>query len=775
MRQAPSAPHSVRIVRSLLWAALACLPSGAAAQPALTAASALVIDGPPAPIPPSVVSRDTEGHVTVRAIKLGEPLLLDGRLDDRLYRENDSFGDFVQQEPREGQPATEKTEVWVGYDSDAIYVGARLWESDSSKRVTSDMRRDANNLYNNDHLSVFLDPFYDRRNGYQFMSNSQGGLGDYQITNEQGDNEWNTIWEAKAADFDGGWTVEFRIPFRSIRFREGTTTWGINIRRNVRWKSELSFLSPVEAAYGRGGLNKSSHAATLTGIEPSTKVQNLDLKAYGLGSLATNRVAQPPVSNDGNGEFGVDAKWALNQSFVADFTFNTDFAQVEDDEQQVNLTRFSLFFPEKRDFFLEGSRVFAFGGAQAGARGGNANSTNNITGAPNNTPILFFSRRIGLEGGSVVPIIGGGRLLGRAGPYQVGAVSMQTDDVTASARTSFSVLRVSRDLFSRSRVGVIATRRSPTSLVNDAANYAYGADADFIFRTNLQIVGYAAQTQAAGRTAGDDTSYRGRLDWNGDRWGVIGEHLFVGDGFEPGIGFMTRSAFRRSLGVLRFSPRPRNWRGVRKIYHEVSFDYVMGPSGQLETRELQAAFKMDLDNGDSWQVEGSRTFEGLDAPFTVAKNVTVPIGGYSFQQAGATYTFGPQRPISGAVVVRRGSFYDGTLSELSWRGRVEFSPQLYAEPTVSWNHVDTPFGTGNTNLMSSRVTYTLSPRMFVSGLVQYQSRTDTVSTNARFRWEYLPGSELFVVYSDGRTTLSRGIPDVENRSIVVKVTRLLQF
>jgi hypothetical protein len=184
---------------------------------------------------------------------------------------------------------------------------------------------------------------------------------------------------------------------------------------------------------------------------------------------------------------------------------------------------------------------------------------------------------------------------------------------------------------------------------------------------------------------------------------------------------------------------------------------------------------MEFNSGDSWQVEGSGAFEGLDQPFEVAKGVTIPVGEYAFHQAAATYTFGPQRPISGAVVVRRGGFYDGTLSEVSWRGRLEFSPQFYAEPTVSWNRVDGPYGTGDTNLVSSRLTYTLSPRMFVSGLVQYQSRTDSLATNARFRWEYRPGSELFVVYSDGRTTLSRGIPDLESRSFVVKVTRLFLF
>ena len=730
------------------------------------------IDGPPAPVPPAVVSRDERGGVTIRAIKIAEAIVLDGRLDDRLYTDTPPVSDFVQQEPREGQAATEKTEVWIGYDSQALYVGARLWESDPSRRVTSDMRRDANNLYNNDHFSLLIDTFYDRRNGFSFTANAQGGISDYQITNAEGDINWNTIWESKSADFDGGWTVEFRIPFRSIRFKEGGNLWGVQFRRMVRWKTEISFLTRVSPAFGRGALNHAERAATLTGIEAPAKLRNLDVKPYLLGSTISNRAARPPILNDGNGEFGIDAKWGLTQSLVADLTYNTDFAQVEDDEQQVNLTRFSLFFPEKRDFFIEGQNIFAFGGGQTNNT--NRNLTNNITGAENNTPILFFSRRIGLEGGSVVPITAGARLLGKTGPLQVGALSMRTGEVTASGETDFSVLRVNRDMLRRSRIGFLATRRSPTSLAASAANYAYGADAEFNFFNNVEFQAYLAKTETAGLT-GNDTSYKGRYQWNGDRWGIITEHLYVGENFKPETGFLRRAAFRRSMGVFRFSPRPTRLKGVRKVFYEASLDYFTDPSGTIESRDGQAAFKMDLNNGDTWQVQAARTFEALDAPFVVAKDVRVPVGGYSFQQISGTYTFGPQRKVSGSAVARHGSFYDGTLDELTWRGRLEFSPQLYAEPTLSWNRVDTPWGRGNTNLVSSRVTYTLTPRMFVSALVQYQSRTDSVATNARFRWEYLPGSELFVVYSDGRTTLSRGIPEMENRSFVVKATRLLRF
>jgi hypothetical protein len=728
-------------------------------------------------------SQEPTDNSTLHAIRLAEPFVLDGRLDERVYHDTPAASHFVQQEPNEGAPATEKTEAWVAYDTNAIYVGARLWETDSSKRVTSDMRRDSPNLYNNDHFAVMFDTFLDRRNGYTFYANAQGGLNDTLVINEQPDNNWNAIWDVRAADFDGGWSIEFRIPFRSIRFKEGGRAWGINFRRMVRWKNEITFLTPIPASFGRRGMTKISSAATLIDVDPPARLRNLDIKPYVLGSSLTDLVADPPFRNEANGEIGADAKWGLNQSFVADFTYNTDFAQVEDDEQQVNLTRFNLFFPEKREFFLEGQQIFSFGGAQGlgfpgggggGPGGGGQGGGNN----PNITPILFFSRRIGLQDETVVPIIGGGRLLGRAGPYHVGGLHMRTDAIetstVAAAKTNFSVLRINRDILSRSRIGIIATRRAPSVASGGRDNHAYGADANFVFFTDLQIGGYVARTNTPARR-GNDRSYKARFDWNADRWGVQADHLFVGEDFNPEIGFLRREAFRRSFAQLRFSPRPKNLKGVRKLFYEGSFEYVTSPFGDLETREAQASFRTEFESGDFAEVEATRTLEALDEEFEIGKALFVPVGTYQFHQVRATYTFGPQRPFNGSITTRRGSFYDGTLTELTWRGRVEFTPQFYAEPTISWNHVDVPWGRGDTNLVSSRLTYTLTPRMFVSALVQYQSRVDGIATNARFRWEYQPGSDLFIVYSDGRTTLSRGFPDVENRSFVVKVTRLFRF
>jgi hypothetical protein len=750
-------------LRAVFVAALTlvpCLAVAAAAQGPRTP----FIDGPPEPVPPAVASRDEAGHVTIRAIRLTEPLTLDGRLDDRLYQETAAVTDFLQQEPLEGRPATDQTEVWVAFDDDAIYVGARLWESDPSRRVTSDMRRDAANLYNNDHFAVLLDTFYDRRNGYAFFANAQGGISDLEITNENPSSDWNAVWESRAANFDKGWTIEFRIPFRSIRFQENSRIWGINFRRMVRWKAEASFLTHISAAYARNGLYRTASAATLVGIETPAGLRNIDIKGYALGSTLTNRTARPAIANQGDGELGADVKWAVTQSYLADFTYNTDFAQVEDDEQQINLTRFNLLFPEKREFFVEGSQFFAFG-------------TQNGTFNNPELPTLFFSRRIGLENGGAVPIVGGARLMGKSGPYRVGLLQMRTGDAPAiaAAATDFSVVRVQRDILRRSRIGMMATRRAP-SATGEVRNNAYGVDSMLQLTDNTQITHYLAKTETPGRT-GSDTSYRSRWNWNPDRWSVDVEHLYTGEDFNPEVGFHRRTeGFRRTHGKFEFSPRPKSLRGVRKMAYSADVDYFEDAhGGRVQSRDQQALVRADFDSGDVAQFDVVQTYDAIVVPFLVAKDVLVEAGSYDYRISRAQYTFGTQRKVSGTAASRFGTFYGGDLRELSWRSRIEFSPQIYAEPTITWNDIQGPFGDGHNNLFSNRLTYTVSPRMFVSALVQYQSRTDSISTNARFRWEYQPGSELFIVYNDGRHTLTRGFPDIQNRSFVVKITRLFQL
>ncbi|MGC4084870.1 MAG: DUF5916 domain-containing protein [Vicinamibacterales bacterium] len=324
------------------------------------------IEGPPPPELPEMIARDAQGRITMRALRTPSPLNFDGVLDEPFYRDVKPVGDFIQQEPAEGAPATEKTDVWVFFDRDNLYVSARMYDSQPDKRVATEMRRDANNLFNNDHFGVSFDGFYDRRNGYGFVVNVAGALLDWSTTNEQPNNSWNGVWDAKTSTFSDGWAVEIRFPFRSFRYREGGTIWGMNFRRRVIYKNELSYLAPVLAAWGRPAMSRMSVAATVVGLQTPPIGKNIDVKPYALGSLASDTTARPPISNQGDGAIGLDVKWGVRQTLVADFTVNTDFAQVEDDQQVVNLTRFSVQFPEKRDFFLEGADTFNFANGSSG-------------------------------------------------------------------------------------------------------------------------------------------------------------------------------------------------------------------------------------------------------------------------------------------------------------------------------------------------------------------------------------------------------------------------
>ncbi len=466
-----------------------------------TTETPVVLHGPPAPLAPAVISRDEMGRVTLRATRVTEPIVLDGKLDDPPYARVPSVSDFIQQEPDEGQLATEKTEAWVFFDDENIYVSARCWDSRPERMVVNEMRRDHRNIFQNENFTVVLDTFYDRRNGFFFQTNPLGALRDQSVSDEgnANNNDWNTVWDVKASRDDQGWTVEIVIPFKSLRYKKGRDqVWSINLRRTVRWKNEDSFLSPIKASHRFRGIYRFSESATLVGIQAPFSSRNLELKPYGISSVITDVDEDPPVSNDLDGDFGFDVKYGLTKGLIADFTYNTDFAQVEADEQQVNLTRFSLFFPEKREFFLEGQNIFVFGGRQL--RGGGFRRRGSNT--QNLTPIMFFSRRIGLTDGGVDPIIAGGRLTGRSGKFRVGALNIQTDGIEGSIDpTNFTVMRARRDVLARSDIGFMATHRTSSVSENGLSNSLLGIDGNFAFYTNLRVNGYYSVTQTPSRTS----------------------------------------------------------------------------------------------------------------------------------------------------------------------------------------------------------------------------------------------------------------------------------
>lgn len=718
--------------------------------------------------PASIVSRTAADNVTVRAFRVAEPLRIDGRLEEDAYRSIEPISNFIQQEPDEGQPATEKTEAWILFDDVNIYVCARNWDSHPEREVANELRRDSGNILGNENLTFAIDTFHDRRNGYVFQTNALGALRDMAVTDDQQNQAWNGIWQVKTARFEHGWTVEVAIPFKSLRYKgSGPQTWGINLRRLVKWKNEFSYLSLVPAALGTGGISRMASAATVVGLETPAQSKNIEFKPYVVASSTTDRVSATPFNNRGQSNAGVDFKYGLTRSLIVDATYRTDFAQVEEDVQQVNLTRFSVFFPEKRDFFLEGQGIFDFGGVQAGN-------------SPGDVPLLFFSRQIGLSQGQAVPVVGGVRLTGRAGAFSIGALNIQTEDKpeARALSTNFSALRLKRNLLRRSNVGVMATRRGPSVSSGADASYTAGVDATMLFFKSINITSYYALTNTPDARGANVTgsSYRGRFDYNADRYGATAEHMLIDADFRPEVGYVRRSDIRRSYGQLRFSPRPRGSRLIRKYTWQTSLDYVTDAGARaVQSREINGLFRVDFQSSDSFTTEVSREFELLPSRFTIARGVVVPAGGYTYSTARVSYSLGQQRRVSGRIGASTGSLYEGTKSDVSFSGRWGVIPQLSLEPsaTLAWGSL--PYGDFKARLVGSRVTVTPSARMQISSLVQFNIDANTVTSSARLRWEYAGGSDLFIVYSDGRDTQQAGFPGLMNRTLAVKATRLFRF
>ena len=756
----------------------------AAAQESGAPAGVVAVGGSTRPVAPAVVNRQLEGPVTVRATRIVEPIRIDGLLNEPAYSTVQAIADFVQQQPVEGVPATEQTDVWLFFDDRNIYISARCWDSHPERAVGNEMRRDGTGIFTNQTFGISFDTFFDRRNAYMFIIGLAGGLMDGYITDEREMNrDWNTVWDARTARFEEGWTLEMVIPFKSLRYRAGDEqVWGVNFLRSVRWKNETSYLTRIPAAMGRRGIFKVSSSATLVGIEPPTARRTFEIKPFAVSGVLTDVAADPPVSNDPHGDLGFDVKLGVTQSLTADFTYNTDFAQVEEDEQQVNLSRLGTLFPEKREFFLEGQGIFSFGGLRSvprgGGGGGGGASPRPGSGnpQPRDIPIMFFSRRIGLQDGHVLPIDVGARVTGKSGPYSIGLLNIQTGrDVPAGAEsTNFAVARVKRDILRRSSIGIVATRRS-NAVNGPGPGTTVGVDGVFSFYENLNVNTYFVKTQTRGFT-GNDLSYRGQLDYDGDRYGVQVEHLAVGTDFNPEVGFLRRSAFRRNSAYFRFSPRPRSIRALRKVTYEGKLDRITNADGVLESREARLTLRGDLENGDAFGVDFTNSYEFLEEPLDLTDDLSIAPGVYRFPGARFLFAFGSQRRMSGQVQVDVGRFYDGTRTGVRVRRpRIEITEQLSLELVFSVNWIDVSAGRFTTTLLSTRASYTLSPRMATSALVQWNTTTDSLSTNIRFRWEYVPGSDLFVVYSEGRDLSDDRTTELQSRGLIVKFTRLFRF
>jgi hypothetical protein len=720
---------------------------------------------PPAPQPAAAAVAEGE-RPTVRAVRITEAIRIDGVLDEAAWASAQLVDQFVQQEPQEGEPASDRTEVRVLYDASRLYIGVRAY---AALPVTAtEMRRDADRLFDEDNFQVILDTFRDSRNGYMFLTTPLGAKLEQQIFDEgEGggrgttanvNRNWDGVWDAAARITEEGWTAEIAIPFSTVRFvPRDEQVWGINFQRHIRRKNESVLWSPIPKAYT---LTRVSLAGELQGLSGISRGLDLRFKPFVVGGVHDVRATPTARATDALRDVGFDARYGVTAGLNVDLTVNTDFAQVEVDEQQVNLTRFGLFFPEKRDFFLENSNFFTMGSGSA------------FTSTPVQTD-LFFSRRIGLsETGTPVPIRGGARLAGKAGKNNIGVLNIQTGEAFGRPGDNFFVGRYSRDVFQRSRVGAVVINKD-TLGGSSHFNRTFGVDAVLAPSRNLQINSYVAKTQTPGMD-GQDMAFYGRVAYRDPRWNLWLNYLDVQDNFNAEAGFVQRTGIRTTKAYFGPTPRPEGGR-VRLLEPMYVLTYITDQSNRMVGRQHHYMLGTTLRDDSFINVIFNQHLDVLDAPFRIRPTVTIPVGTYQMNEWIGTYNTSPGRRIYERLTVTRAQFYDGTRVQVSAAAGVRASSQFAAELQYTRNDVRMPWGDFLVNQSTLRVDYTFSPRMTVRSLTQYNSATNELSNNVRFNFIYRPGSDIYVVYNDlSQTGLPADVFGRKDRQVVLKMTYLLQ-
>lgn len=712
-------------------------------------------------------SNAESARVAVAAIATQRPVI-DGRLDDAAWRGAAPVSEFIQRELHEGQPITERTEVRVVTDADAVYVAAWLYDRDPGGIVVGEKIRDVE-LENSDAFAFIIDTYLDRQNGFVFGTTPAGVEYDGQVSKEGegggisvsgqtralsgalgGFNlNWDGSWTVATSSDSLGWYAEFRIPFSTLRYGAGERqTWGVNFARRIRRKNEIAYWSFIPRQFN---LYRLSRAGTLqlTGI-PSQRLATVT--PYVLGS--TERSFSSVVETRRVGEWGMDAKYAVTPSLTLDLTYNTDFAQVEVDEQRTNLTRFPLFFPEKRPFFLENAGVFSAGTPQA--------------------VDLFFTRRIGIDTlGRPVPIVGGGRLSGRVGGLTLGLLEIVTDEVPgAQAAQSYSVARVTREAGARSRFGLIGVQRTA---IDSAAsrNGTYGLDARVGVGDAWTFDAWSAVT-ATPALDGDDYGFSARANYATSNWNNTARIVRVGAAFNPEVGFLNRFGGYQhyELAFMRIVRNPRyTW--LKQWNPHASYRGYYRPDGYWQSGQFHIDMtEMELADGGRFGPELNLFHEGLQRPFPIASNVTLPPGEYDFATVGLDWSTNPSAPFSLNLRGDFGPFYNGTRNggsvTFTVRSGASFSSSLLAD----YNDVRLDQGSFERKLIGARLAYFFTPRVFLQSLTQYSNQARAWTANARFGWLSTAGTGLFVVLNDaeeadGPLAWRRPI----TRSIVVKYTR----
>ena len=711
-------------------------------------------------------ARASGSEPSVRALRVREAVHVDGLLDEPGWSLAEAASGFRQREPREGEAATEATEVSVLYDDTNLYVGVRALDRRPRDVIARILQRDRvlqagidnqARWAGDDGVAILLDPFQDHRNAFLFATNPNGAEFDALVTDESAsyNADWRGVWRVAARRTAQGWSAEFAIPFRSLRYPSngGSQPWGFNVERLIRRKSEQTLWSGWSRA--EGGLHRVSRAGHLVGLAslPRSRL-NLEVKPYGLVGASRERQDDGSVPRDTSASLGGDLKWEVRSGLVLDGTVNPDFAQVEADDQIVNLTRFDLFLPEKREFFLENAGVFEFG-------------TRGFFEPP--PFLLFFSRQIGIkEDEGEVPVMGGVRLSGRAGRQTVGFLGILQDQAFGDPRTSFGALRVKRDVGANGFVGAMLTDRR----TREGGETDGGVDFSLWPTRRLNVTGFAALTSAAGDRE-RDKAYRLAAEYRTGRFFLQGQHLLVGPDAETGMGFVTRTDIRRSDAFGTWTFRPGRL-GLREIETFVGGAWITRTTGEEQDGEAFAGGGVRFESGDSVSAFVTRGFTQLDEAFDLADRVGVPVGRYDLRRLTVFASSSPSRPVGFSVMGSLADEWDGTVNSLETAIKVAGGSHLEAGPTWTLSHANLPGGAFTAHVLGLRLGWAFSTRLSARAYVQYNSLEDKWITNVRFNFIHRPGSDIYVVFNDDQG--EEGAPGrLVSRGFAVKGTWLVRF
>ncbi len=729
--------------------------------------------------------RATEGLPEALAVRVAAAPTFDGLVNDPLWESIEPASDFVQQNPDEGKPATERTEVRVAFDDSNLYFGIICYDRQRENIVVTQNRRDGS-LDDTDSIQLLIDTYNDGQSAFVFGTSPTGIEFDAQVTKAgqtRGSGggparaggaggggaqragaaafnlNWDAVWRVRSQVTERGWESEIVIPFRTLRYKPGPDqTWGLNISRNLRRRNELSFWSPVSRAFE---FTQIEIAGQLRGIEARPH-RNLKLLPYVIGGVSQDfRLDEDRVNRKING--GLDIKYSLTPGLTLDGTVNTDFAQVEVDDVQINLTRFDLFFPEKRPFFLENSGFFEFG-------------------SPREVEI-FFSRRIGLdEHRREVPIDAGARMSGKVGKYQVGVLNMQTRHVEGrTPANNYAVGRVSRELPNRSSIGLIGVSRQTAGESEGAREYnrTFGADANIGIGKFGNWFSYAAATQTPGLD-GDAHAYSSRFDYDDATHRVSVSYLEVGENFNPEVGFVRRVKFRKPSASYRYTYYPQNgaWRTIEPHAFFQNW-YTLG-SNEKESGFEHYHLDSRLQNGGRLGLAYNRNFERLRVPFGVFPGVRIPVGAYQFGESIANFQSDPSATLFGGGTFALGDFYSGSIKAFSFTGGVRKGQNLTWTLTWARNNIDLPTGEFHTDLASLRFNWSITPKSYFQTLSQYSNRTNQISHNIRLGLLSTSSTGLFVVYNTGMLMRDYFDPHsverrLETQAFFVKFNYLLDY